>query len=249
MTDCTRRTILFPSCKRCKIDAAFDGGHVTSDAGVLLLRQVERRTRLKGQVARAIGDPRRVNSCTHPFENILRQRVFAIVQGYEDLNDHQTLRNDPVMNTAVERDEQLASPSVLCRLENRSDKRWFWAVQDILLDQFIAAHKRVPKEVILDFDATDDPVHGRQEHRSLHGYSDHYCFLPLYVFCGQHLLSAYLWPSNIDGAKHAARRGSRAADEEGQGALRKNQASPAHFQQLLLRRRDLGKRAQGHRQG
>ncbi len=203
MTDCTRPDIPFPSCKRRKIDTAFDGGHVTGDAGVLLLRQVERRIRLISQVARAIGDPRRVNSCTHPFESVLRQRIFAIAQGYEDLNDHQTLRNDPVMQTAVERDEQLASPSVLCRLENRTDKRWFWAVQYILIDQFIAAHKRVPKEVILDFDATDDPVHGRQEHRYFHGYYDHYCFLPLYVFSGQHLLSAYLRPSNIDGAKHA----------------------------------------------
>ena len=203
MTNCRQSRRPFPSSKRRQIEAAFNGGHITSDAGVLLLRQAERKTHLVQQVARAIGDPRRKKSCKHSFESVLRQRVFALAQGYEDLNDHHTLRHDPALQTAVERDEALASPSALCRLESRADKRWFWAVQKVLIDRFITAHKRAPKELILDFDATDDLVHGKQEGRFFHGYYDHYCFMPLYVFCGQHLLCAYLRPSNIDGAKHA----------------------------------------------
>ena len=134
---------------------------------------------------------------------MIRQRVYAIALGYEDLNDHETLRKDPAIQTAIDRDEELAHPSSLCRLENRADKSWFWAVQDILIEKFIASRKRPPKELILDFDATDDRVHGNQEGRFFHGYYDHYCFLPLYVFCGKQLLCGYLRPSNIDGAKHA----------------------------------------------
>jgi hypothetical protein len=123
--------------------------------------------------------------------------------GYEDLNDHNTLRDDVALQTAVEQDKELASASTLCRWENRSDRETAWAAHRVLVEQFITSFKRAPKEVVLDFDATDTAIHGEQEGRFFHGYYDHYCFLPLYVFCGERLLAAYLRPSKIDGAKHA----------------------------------------------
>jgi hypothetical protein len=123
--------------------------------------------------------------------------------GYEDLNDHNTLRGDVALQTAVQQDEELASASTLCRWENRSDREAAWAAHGVLVEQFISSFKRAPKELILDFDATDTAVHGQQEGRFFHGYYDHYCFLPLYVFCGNQLLVAYLRKSKIDGAKHA----------------------------------------------
>lgn len=134
---------------------------------------------------------------------MLRQRVYGLSLGYEDLNDHDTLRLDMALQTAVDRDAALASAPALCRLENRTDRQAAWAVHEVLAAQFIASHQRAPKELVLDFDATGDQVHGAQEGRFFHGYYDHYCFLPLYVFCGDQLLAAYLRPSKIDGAKHA----------------------------------------------
>jgi hypothetical protein len=123
--------------------------------------------------------------------------------GYEDLNDHDRLRIDPALQTAVERDTVLAGASTLCRWENRADRESVWAIHRVLLDQFVASFKTPPDELILDFDATDDPVHGKQEGRFFHGYYDSYCFLPLYVFCGDQLLASYLRPSKIDAARHA----------------------------------------------
>jgi hypothetical protein len=123
--------------------------------------------------------------------------------GYEDLNDHNTLRGDVALQTAVQQDEALASASTLCRWENRSDREAAWAAHRVLVEQFIASFNRAPQEVVLDFDATDTAVHGEQEGRFFHGYYDQYCFLPLYVFCGDQLLAAYLRPSKIDGAKHS----------------------------------------------
>ena len=134
---------------------------------------------------------------------LVRQRLYAIALGYEDLNDHDGLRQDVALQTAVERDQWLASASTLCRFENRADRGTAWRLHEVLLDQFIASFKRAPKKLILDFDATDDPVHGEQDGRFFHGYYRHYCFLPLYVFCGHQLLVSYLRPSNIDGAKHS----------------------------------------------
>jgi len=134
---------------------------------------------------------------------MLMQRVLGIALGYEDLDDHLTLRNDLALQTAVGTVDRLAHPTTLGRLERRSQKEWAWAIHQVLLDHFIASFDRPPKELVLDFDATDDAVHGKQEGRFFHGYYGHYCFLPLYVFCGSQLLVAYLRPSNIDGAKHA----------------------------------------------
>ena len=119
------------------------------------------------------------------------------------MNDHDTLRHDLAWQTAVERDKPAASSPTLCRLENRANRETAVAIHRVLLEQFIASHPEPPAELTLDFDATGDPVHGKQEGRFFHGYYDHYCFLPLYVTCRDQLLAAYLRPSNIDGAKHA----------------------------------------------
>ena len=169
----------------------------------MLLRQADRLTGLSDSIARALSDPRRQASCDHDVPGLVRQRLYAIALGYEDLNDHDGLRQDVALQTAVERDQWLASASTLCRFENRADRETAWRLHEVLLDQFIASFKRAPKKLILDFDATDDPVHGEQDGRFFHGYYRHYCFLPLYVFCGHQLLVSYLRPSNIDGAKHS----------------------------------------------
>jgi hypothetical protein len=134
---------------------------------------------------------------------LLRQRVYALALGYEDVNDHQSLRSDPGFQTAVERDQPLASSATLCRFENRADGEMAWRIHQVMVDDFIASHEEPPEELILDFDATDDRVHGDQEQRFYHGYYDGYCFLPLYVYCGERLLVAYLRPSNIDASKHS----------------------------------------------
>lgn len=134
---------------------------------------------------------------------MLRQRILGIAMGYEDVCDHDTLRHDPVMRLLGGVEESMASKATLCRLENRADRASMWRMAESLVDCFIDSFKTPPGELVLDFDATDDPVHGGQEGRFFHGYYDGYCFLPLYVFCGERLLCAYLRPSNIDAARHA----------------------------------------------
>lgn len=203
MTDCTEKQIEFEPVKRRRVDVNFDGGDVSSDGGLLLLRKLERRLGLLDAVARALADPRDPERIKHTLGDMLRQRVFGLVQGYEDLNDHATLRSDVLMQTACERDTPLASAATLCRLENRASRAAAWAIHEVIIEKFIAGFKRAPQELVLDFDATDDPLYGRQEGRFFHGYYDHYCYLPLYVFCGQQLLVAYLRPSKIDESKHA----------------------------------------------
>jgi len=204
VTNCTSQQLEFPGFKHRKIQASFSGGHMTSDGGgALLLRQVDRRLDLLRQTQRAMVDPRRRASCEHDLLSLLRQRVYGLALGYEDLNDHDQLRKDMALQTATEQDAALASASTLCRLENRADRNTAVALQKVLVEQFIKSFKRAPRKLILDFDATDDLVHGQQEGRFFHGYYDQYCFLPLYVFCGGQLLISYLRPSKIDGAKHA----------------------------------------------
>jgi hypothetical protein len=205
MTNCTGTLFEFPACKRRKVEAEFKGGDVTSDGGVLLLRQVDRRLGLTAEISKCLKDSRDPDKVIHTVHDLVKQRVFGLAHGYEDLNDHQTLRDDPAFQTGVDRDEQLASSSTLCRWENRADKDTFWAIHNVMADQFIDSFQKAPKELVLvlDFDATDDPVHGKQDNHFFHGYYDSYCFLPLYVFCGNQPLVAYLRPANIDGAKHA----------------------------------------------
>ena len=204
MPNCTATQVPFAKLGRREIDVRFDGGDVSSDGGLLLLRQVERRLGLLKAVAQVLPDPRDPWLVQHTTEQLLRQRVFGLCQGYEDLNDHDRLRDDLALQTAVDKLKPAASSPTLCRFENRADRAAAVATQRILVEQFIASFKRAPEELVLDFDATDDPVHGNQEGRFFHGYYDHYCFLPLYVFCGEQLLVAYLRPANIDAAQHAA---------------------------------------------
>ena len=203
MTECTQESFTFPACKRRHVEARFAGGDITSDGGVLLLQQADRRLGLSQAVANAITDSRRRASCLHDLPSLIRQRLYGLALGYEDLKDHQALRQDLALQTAVGRDTELASASTLCRWENQADRATAWRLHEVLIEQFIASFRRTPKRLILDFDATDDAVHGQQEGRFFHGYYDHYCFLPLYVFCGKQLLVSYLRPSKIDGAKHA----------------------------------------------
>jgi hypothetical protein len=203
VTNCTLPGLSFPSVKKRKVRADFSGGAISSDGGVMLLRQADRLTGLSRAVGKALKDNRVRNKVKHDLLSMLRQRVYGLALGYEDLNDHDQLRSDLAIQTAVEKDDYLASSPTLCRFENRADKTAAIAIHQVLVDNFIASFKKPPKELILDFDATDDVVHGCQEGRFFHGYYGSYCFLPLYVFCGRQLLAAYLRPSNIDGAKHS----------------------------------------------
>lgn len=203
MTECTQKSFEFPACKRRVVEASFEGGDITSNGGVLLLRQADRVLGLSEAIADVLEDSRRKASVEHNDVSLLRQRLYALALGYEDLNDHDQLRKDLAIQTAVDRDRLLASSSTLCRWENRADRATAWRMHEVLVDQFIASFKHAPKKLILDFDATDDAIHGRQEGAQFHGYYDHYCFLPLYVFCKDQLLVSYLRQSRIDGAKHA----------------------------------------------
>jgi hypothetical protein len=194
--------LLFSSLKSQKIVVDFEGGRLTSDAGGLLLREADRRLGLTRRLAACLTDPRDPAKVIHEQQTMLAQRIFGMALGYEDLNDHDTLRADPLFSILAERrpdpESPLASSPTLCRLENRVDRQSLGRMAEVLVETFIASHRRPPKELILDFDATDDLIHGNQEGRFFHGYYDSYCFLPLYVFCGDHLLAAYLRPSNID---------------------------------------------------
>jgi hypothetical protein len=202
--------MLFASVDRRQIVADFQGGDLTSDGGLPLLREVDRKIGLIDALNEAIRDPRFQPLVVHDQRTILAQRILAIAAGYEDLNDHQTLRDDTLLQTLTDRrlkcgqkqSDPLSSPPTLCRLENRITRADLVRMSKVLVETFIASHAQPPTELVLDFDATDDPVHGNQEGRFFHGYYDHYCFLPLYVTCGQQLLAAYLRPANIDGAKH-----------------------------------------------
>jgi hypothetical protein len=207
MTDCTTQPLLFSSLGSKIIQADFKGGSLTSDAGALLLREADKRIGLIDALDRCLPDPRNEFYIAHEQKTMLAQRIFGIAMGYEDLNDHQTLRQAPLFQIVSERgikdDLPLASPPTLCRLENRVDRKSLAAMAGVFAEQFVASHATPPEEIILDFDPTDDPVHGNQEKRFFHGYYDQYCFLPLYVFCGSQLLAAYLRPSNIDAALHS----------------------------------------------
>ena len=203
MTECNHEAFSFSNCRKRQVRVKFSGGAISSNGGALLLREVDRRIGLTAAVARALGDRRQRGKVRHEVLAMVRQRVHAVALGYEDLNDHDALRDDPVVQTACERDESLASSSTLCRFEQRAERQWAIAIQHQLVERFIDSFTHRPRELVLDFDATDDPVHGHQPGRFFHGYYDRYCFLPLYVFCGQQLLVAYLRPSNIDASKHA----------------------------------------------
>ena len=199
--------------RRQAVDVAFDGGTLTSDSGLLLLREVDRRLDLIRRVDQAIPDPRDPLYTAHPQAEILTSRIFGIAAGYEDANDHDTLRHDPAFQVAAGRtpaqhhydDEQypLASPSTHSRFENRIDSKTIVKLHEVLVDTFLDSFEEPPEDIILDFDATDDLIHGNQDRRYFNGFYDGYCFLPLYVFCGDQILVSYLRPSSVGAAHHA----------------------------------------------
>ncbi len=203
MPNCTKELFKYPAFDRRKIEASFGGGDVSSDAGIMLLNQVDEKLGLSKALDNAIQDPRNPYLITHEQQNLIKQRVYGLALGYEDLNDHDTLRKDLAWQTAMQGDEELASSPTLCRLEVRADRSTAVKIHKVFVEQFIASFKEEPKELILDFDATDDRVHGNQEGRFYHGYYGDWCFLPLYVFCGDQLLVSYLRKSNIDAARHS----------------------------------------------
>ena len=206
-TDCNTSSLCFTRLGRQQIIADFDGGPITSDAGAILLREVDRRMNLFDRIDQIIPDPRDPELITHTQRTLVAQRIIAIACGWEDLNDHERLRIDPLMQIVTGRgvdDEQpLAGTATLCRLENRVSHGTCVELSKLLVELFIESFDSPPDELTLDFDATDDLVHGEQEGRFFHGFHGGYCFLPLYVFCGTRLLVAYLRPSNIDASKHS----------------------------------------------
>jgi len=203
VTDCNALPIEFPGFRGRKIQADFGGGQVSSDGGLLLLRQVDRRLGLTQRLAELLPEPRDPDRITHSLQSLLQQRLYGLALGYADLNDHDALRHDPLWQTAAERDEALGSSSTLCRWENRAGRKEAWLMHQVLFEQFVASFAAPPQALTLDFDPTDDRVHGKQVGAFYHGYYGDYCFLPLYVFCGEQLLVSYLRPSNCDGARHA----------------------------------------------
>ena len=156
-------------------------------------------------LSRCLEDPRDPSKVRHEQKEMLAQRILGIALGYEDLNDHDRLRHDPLFSLLSQKapGEALASSPTLCRLENRVEKVALWRMSEVLVDRFLASYRKPPQELVLDFDATDDPVHGEQEGRFFHGCYEEYCFLPLYVFCEGRLLVSYLRPSGIDAALHS----------------------------------------------
>jgi hypothetical protein len=207
MPNCTEeigaRKIEFGRLGRRVVEGCFDGGSMSSDGGVMLLAATDRKLGLMEAAAHCIADPRSPLLIKHGVADMLRQRVYGLALGWEDLNDHGALRQDVAIQTAVGVDREVARAPTLCRLETWADRATAWRLHELLVEQFIASFKTAPEELVLDFDATDNPLYGQQEGRFFHGYYDCYCYLPLYVFCGQQLLCAYLRPSRIDGAKHA----------------------------------------------
>jgi hypothetical protein len=218
-TECSSEQFEFEGLGRRRVVAAFDGGALTSDAGALLLRHTDRTIGLIERVAACFQDNREQDQVVHPLPALVGQRIVGIALGYEDVSDHDELRHDPVLALFAEKLEPkrsdcapLAGKSTLNRLEHaprRPDDRYHKidhdpeALAHLFVELFLDAHKRPPKQIVLDLDATDDPLHGQQEGRFFHGYYACYCYLPLYIFCGRHLLAALLRPSNIDASAGA----------------------------------------------
>jgi len=224
-TECSGSGFDFHPLGNRQVTAAFNGGTITSDGGVLLLRELEAQTELLAGLSQCFDDYRDPELVEHTVEELIKQRVFALALGYEDLNDHDTLRTDPLLAAAVgkrdpqgqerldpgDRGKALAGKSTLNRLEltpvgARRESRYKKIVarhvdlESWFVAAFLQLTPQAPTEIVLDLDATDDPLHGHQLGRFFHGYYKHYCYLPLYVFCGEHLLCAKLRPADIDAA-------------------------------------------------
>ena len=237
-TECTQRSFRFHSQSGRELVARFDGGTITSDGGGVLLGEVERRTAIVRQFAACFTDHRDPELVEHKVEELVAQRVYGLALGYEDLNDHDELRADPLLATLVGKKDPtgadrvrardvgkaLAGKSTLNRLELTThdagpESRYKKivvngaAVDRLLVEVFVQAHARPPERLVLDLDATDDPVHGRQEGRFFHGYYGCYCYLPLYIFCGEHLLCARLRPSDRDASTGAVEEVQRIVEQ------------------------------------
>jgi hypothetical protein len=223
-TECSAEQFDFGLVERREVVGSFDGGAITSDAGALLLGRTDRAIGLVDRLAACFTDYRKVELIEHRVATLVGQRVFGIALGYEDLNDHDELRRDPVMAVLAGKLEAgrancapVAGKSTLNRLELSRETATRYhkiaadpnAIESLFVTLFLEAYKTPPEEIILDIDATDDPLHGHQEGRFFHGYYDGYCYLPLYVFCGRHLLAAKLRPANIDAAAGTAEQMAR----------------------------------------
>jgi hypothetical protein len=229
MTECIQEQFPFECLGKREVVGRFAGGYVISDGGALLLRQVESRTNILGRFAACFTDQRDPLRVEHSVEQLVKQRVYGLALGYEDLNDHERLRRDPLLallsGKSEPAQEPLAGKSTLNRLEltfpraeadqHRYKKILFdpESADRLLIDLFVEAQACPPAEIILDLDATDDPLHGKQEGRFFHGYYGHYCYLPLYVFCGDHLLCARLRTANTDGSTGAVEELQRIAGQ------------------------------------
>jgi Transposase DDE domain group 1 len=211
MTECIQSDFRFEASGRREIVARFDGGTISSDGGAFLLRQTDRRLNLLSRLAACFLDGRNQEQVEHSILEMLSQRVYGLAMGYEDINDHEQLRKDPVFGILAGREElekPLAGKSTLNRMElgdgtkDRYKKITFWkeAIDELLVKVFLESHPKAPEQIILDVDTTDLPLYGKQEGRFFHGYYDSYCYLPLYIFCGEHVLCARLRESNHDAA-------------------------------------------------
>jgi hypothetical protein len=230
-TQCSSTSLDFPRLGRREIRADFDGGAITSDGGALLLRKTEQLTAIVRQFAACFTDHRNPDLIEHTLEALIAQRVYGLALGYEDLNDHDDLRRDPLLAAVVgkedptgrtrqrrrDRGKPLAGKSTLNRLELTpvgadADSRYkkitcqTHQVERLLVSLFLQAHPTPPEHIVLDLDATDDPIHGHQLGRFFHGYCKGYCYLPLYIFCGDHLLCARLRPADIDASAGALKQ-------------------------------------------
>jgi hypothetical protein len=230
-TECNATYLDFPLLGSRQVLADFDGGAISSDGGALLLRKTEQLTAILQQFAACFTDHRNPDLIEHPVPDLVAQRVYALALGYEDLNDHDDLRRDPLLAAVVgkadptgqdrtrlrDRGKPLAGKSTLNRLEltragDDRDSRYTKVtcntrqVERLLVTLFLQAHRQPPRRIVLDVDATDDPIHGHQLGRFFHGYYKGYCYLPLYIFCGDHLLCARLRPSDIDASAGALKQ-------------------------------------------
>ena len=209
MTECKQSSFGFQDCGSREIVARFDGGTISSDGGAVLLRQTDHRLDLLPRLAQCFLDGRDQDRVQHSVQEMISQRVYGLALGYEDINDHEQLRSDPLFSVLAGREElekPLAGKSTLNRLElgdgreDRYKKITFWkqGIDELLVEVFIESQERTPEQIVLDVDTTDLPLHGQQEGRFFHGYYDSYCYLPLFIFCGEQVLCARLRQSNHD---------------------------------------------------
>jgi hypothetical protein len=209
MTECNQSSFGFEACGSREIVARFDGGTISSDGGAFLLRQTDKRLNLLPRLAECFLDGRNQEQVEHSILEMLSQRIYGLALGYEDINDHEQLRKDPVFGILAGREEleePLAGKSTLNRMElgtgtkDRYKKITFWkeAIDELLVKMFLESYQKAPDEIILDVDTTDLRLHGKQEGRFFHGYYDSYCYLPLYIFCGEHVLCVRLREANHD---------------------------------------------------